>query len=181
MALINCTECGKEISDSAKQCPHCGSQTKQGKRMTEAKFQGVSLLIYLVMCIVGAILFLPNFTSFIPNLGNEYFWDAFQYSDDVKKIVYHSILGAGLLISGTFGLMGLNKRLKKEQVDMITEPSPEETFPIIDAIPAAKQQYGNCQKCGEHTSVAVCRVRDLPYDYKLCLDCINRYGARFRE
>jgi len=24
MALINCPECGKEISDSAKQCPNCG-------------------------------------------------------------------------------------------------------------------------------------------------------------
>ena len=24
MALIKCPECGKEISDSAKQCIHCG-------------------------------------------------------------------------------------------------------------------------------------------------------------
>ncbi len=24
MALIKCSECGKEISDKAKQCPHCG-------------------------------------------------------------------------------------------------------------------------------------------------------------
>lgn len=24
MALVNCKECNKEISDSAKQCPHCG-------------------------------------------------------------------------------------------------------------------------------------------------------------
>ncbi len=24
MALINCPECGKQISDSAKMCPHCG-------------------------------------------------------------------------------------------------------------------------------------------------------------
>ena len=25
MALINCTECGKEISDKAASCPHCGA------------------------------------------------------------------------------------------------------------------------------------------------------------
>lgn len=25
MALINCSECGKEISDKAKNCPHCGA------------------------------------------------------------------------------------------------------------------------------------------------------------
>lgn len=24
MALINCPECGKEISDKSKQCIHCG-------------------------------------------------------------------------------------------------------------------------------------------------------------
>ncbi len=24
MALINCPECGKEISDTARACPHCG-------------------------------------------------------------------------------------------------------------------------------------------------------------
>ena len=24
MALINCKECGKELSDSAEFCPHCG-------------------------------------------------------------------------------------------------------------------------------------------------------------
>lgn len=28
MALIKCPECGKEISDSAKQCPHCGYKSK---------------------------------------------------------------------------------------------------------------------------------------------------------
>ena len=25
MALIKCSECGKEISDKAKSCPNCGS------------------------------------------------------------------------------------------------------------------------------------------------------------
>jgi uncharacterized membrane protein YvbJ len=25
MALIKCSECGKEISDKAKECPHCGN------------------------------------------------------------------------------------------------------------------------------------------------------------
>ncbi|MFA6904369.1 MAG: zinc ribbon domain-containing protein [Gallionellaceae bacterium] len=27
MALINCNECGKEISDKATTCPHCGAPT----------------------------------------------------------------------------------------------------------------------------------------------------------
>ena len=28
MALIKCHECGKEISDTAKNCPHCGAKKK---------------------------------------------------------------------------------------------------------------------------------------------------------
>ena len=30
MALIHCPECGKEISDNAKKCPHCGMKLKKG-------------------------------------------------------------------------------------------------------------------------------------------------------
>ncbi|MBP5518024.1 MAG: zinc ribbon domain-containing protein [Bacteroidales bacterium] len=28
MALINCRECGKQISDQAASCPHCGAPLK---------------------------------------------------------------------------------------------------------------------------------------------------------
>ena len=28
MALIKCNECGKEISDKAKVCPHCGFENR---------------------------------------------------------------------------------------------------------------------------------------------------------
>ncbi|PKN65528.1 MAG: hypothetical protein CVU57_10260 [Deltaproteobacteria bacterium HGW-Deltaproteobacteria-15] len=31
MSLIQCAECGKEISDKAASCPHCGAPTKHGK------------------------------------------------------------------------------------------------------------------------------------------------------
>lgn len=29
MALVKCSECGKEISDKAKKCPHCGNKVKE--------------------------------------------------------------------------------------------------------------------------------------------------------
>ena len=29
MALIDCPECGREVSDSAVQCPHCGFGVKE--------------------------------------------------------------------------------------------------------------------------------------------------------
>ena len=28
MALINCSECGKQVSDRAEKCPHCGNPIK---------------------------------------------------------------------------------------------------------------------------------------------------------
>ena len=33
MALINCTECGKEISDQAEMCIHCGNPMKKKETM----------------------------------------------------------------------------------------------------------------------------------------------------
>ena len=37
MALIKCPECGKEISDTAKQCPNCGHPLTQKKLFTMEK------------------------------------------------------------------------------------------------------------------------------------------------
>ncbi len=34
MALIKCTECGKEISDIAKNCPSCGCPIANGQKYT---------------------------------------------------------------------------------------------------------------------------------------------------
>jgi len=34
MALINCSECGKQISDKAEFCPSCGNPIKQTKETT---------------------------------------------------------------------------------------------------------------------------------------------------
>ena len=37
MALISCTECGKEISEKAKSCPFCGAPTTFAKNQIEEK------------------------------------------------------------------------------------------------------------------------------------------------
>lgn len=53
MALIKCTECGKEISSEAKSCPNCGKLLKKSKNFN-------SKMIYLVLGIVvlvGGIIF----------------------------------------------------------------------------------------------------------------------------
>ena len=37
MALVNCGECGKEVSATAKVCPHCGNKGIQKERFKEWK------------------------------------------------------------------------------------------------------------------------------------------------
>jgi hypothetical protein len=56
MALIKCPECGKEISDKAASCPHCGIPNANAKKWyQENSPQMVGLMIlgfiFLAICI----------------------------------------------------------------------------------------------------------------------------------
>lgn len=67
MALIKCKECGKEISDSVKSCPHCGYVYKEEKKMTTGKV----IKIVIIMAIVGIALFFGGtylFFDWLPNV-----------------------------------------------------------------------------------------------------------------
>jgi hypothetical protein len=55
MALINCPECNKEISNTAKTCPSCGY------RLTEKKYKKIIIPIILVAMFIGLIVFLLLF------------------------------------------------------------------------------------------------------------------------
>lgn len=56
MALINCSECGNQISSKAKKCPHCGSVSKKCKVKTivlsVVSFVVVALLFYGLITVV---------------------------------------------------------------------------------------------------------------------------------
>ena len=57
MALIKCTECGKEISSKAKTCPHCGAplvkEKKKGSCLT--KILGMVILFIGLIFMIGAL------------------------------------------------------------------------------------------------------------------------------
>lgn len=56
MALINCKECGKEISDQADKCPHCGFPVKTALPNKEKpKQKGISFRGFLAI-VIGIIL-----------------------------------------------------------------------------------------------------------------------------
>ena len=61
MALIKCTECGKEMSDTLKTCPHCGIEIKT-KRIEKKKGKisnidiGIIILLSLyTLCMIPSI------------------------------------------------------------------------------------------------------------------------------
>lgn len=58
MALINCPECGKEISDTAVSCPHCGYGINRTPVVTTRK-KSNAIPIFLLICllIAGCICF----------------------------------------------------------------------------------------------------------------------------
>lgn len=55
MAIIDCDECGNEVSDKAATCPHCGAKVKKKMRPVE-KFLAVTLsvLVFLVFFAAGS-------------------------------------------------------------------------------------------------------------------------------
>ncbi len=67
MALIKCQECGKEISDTAEACPHCGfsSRSENKKKAHRLKDLGAALAIggAAAASVGGVVLSEPGQTS----------------------------------------------------------------------------------------------------------------------
>ena len=55
MALIKCSECGKEISSSAKMCPHCGASNKISNNKKSNKKILFIVIFILLIVLVGSI------------------------------------------------------------------------------------------------------------------------------
>lgn len=95
MALINCPECEKQVSDKAKTCPNCGFPIENVDKVDEALLQFPEL---------------PNDLSIgkpITNwAGNTYFKGVYDGENVIKKItpgVTHvSMCENGIAISGAF-------------------------------------------------------------------------------
>ncbi len=54
-------------------------------------------------------------------------------------------------------------------------------FTTINKIPTGSKQTGSCDMCFKKTDVANCKIGNIPNEYKLCLDCINKYKATIEE
>lgn len=71
MALMNCPECGKEISDQVNNCPHCGFPVNNKKDEGSNKKKKV---IPVVIAAIVLLLILAAFSSI-----NLYIREAFRF------------------------------------------------------------------------------------------------------
>ena len=76
MALIECEECSKEISDKAEVCPHCGAPTKYGGKSDKKKkiksrsnIQAVGCLTIVISVILGLTIIGIPFAVFLGIVG----------------------------------------------------------------------------------------------------------------
>lgn len=104
MALIKCTECGKEISDSAVSCPHCGYKASPSQMATQAKILTSQYIAALIILIIGVIL-LWSGTSFISDYTSDYWgnylWESGEWKEDSQAVtaVIKITIGIVLIIS----------------------------------------------------------------------------------
>ena len=56
MALINCKECGKEVSDTSKRCIHCGAKIKKEKNKVNKSKKKLILILFSVILVIGTII-----------------------------------------------------------------------------------------------------------------------------
>lgn len=56
MALINCPECGKEISDEAKTCPNCGKPLRKSKEKKKINKKAVIIIFTIIgLVVIGGV------------------------------------------------------------------------------------------------------------------------------
>lgn len=60
MALIKCSECGKDISTTAENCPHCGCKTAHGQSVANVKGYIVGWVLAFIFLFVGVIVMVTN-------------------------------------------------------------------------------------------------------------------------
>lgn len=176
MPMIQCHECGKDISDSAEHCPHCGCKTSHGKRLVESK-----CLLYK-MLVAGIALFLGAFFAFnawTQLMGHgSYYW---EYHDEEQfKLILKLAFGVGLLLGGIITMVQVKNGAKELQYsEQISKPTQIKDPPPA-FIPEDKRKYGPCAKCENQGIVAECRLPNQFGDFDLCPKCINRYRGQLR-
>ena len=117
MALIKCSECGHQISDTAERCPQCGHKTKKGTEVTKAKVQLVRLVVAACAFFSGLLLFFAHVENvpwrYIDDIGDFFQW--MDYNDEFKTFLWLCV-SVCLMVCGVIQILGLRQQLKDGQM-----------------------------------------------------------------
>ena len=159
MALIKCKECGKDISETAENCPHCGDRTAYGHRATEAKLSRVKQIIAVALFLTGLVLIAGNGLQFIA-LYKEWddhrpYYEDYYYSfghycrheggwETLSKTTY----GVLFLLVGFSGMYVINPKIKELEGNVSdTEKKTVKATPT--SVPEKKPVSASCWRCNE--------------------------------
>lgn len=136
MALIQCKECGREISASAESCPHCGFKTKQGEVESKSKSLRLKQWIHTILFLVGLVLFVTNIGTVVDRYEEWEFADGvirdiwgvtkvtyMEYLDayDQAGVFWATIIGAILTVCCAVGALKNRGRLKRNVIETANE------------------------------------------------------------
>jgi len=71
MALVNCKECGAEVSDKALDCPKCGAKLRKPKRSTFGKIVKYSFIGFNILMLLWFVVGMGGAADGINNAGSE--------------------------------------------------------------------------------------------------------------
>ena len=118
MALINCPECGKQVSDQAASCPGCGYPIARANEHMEEQpvmkntepYSMAGILVVVISCIVVAVsTFLPFFSyRILGSEGSISFWH--------EGVIGLTILGFVLLAAELIEITLKNKSVARDTI-----------------------------------------------------------------
>ena len=81
---MRCKDCGKEISENATLCPHCGAKTLKGELDEKNKALRIKQWIHTGMFLVGIILFVLNVGTLVER------YDEWEIADGIIRDIWGS-------------------------------------------------------------------------------------------
>lgn len=156
MALINCPECSKEISNSAKKCVYCGYKIKKPKNRKKMIITLSCIIGGICIVIAGVLTFLYFHDNSLLNKAKHYYQSG-QYSlaiNDCNKSIIKTKETNQIISDSNIKLQEIRAKIKAEN-DAIDAVQSFKTY--MDNLEADKTRDGITVELSDMISI----VKDL--------------------